>query len=331
MDQSMAQEPTSATSRKLAVLRRLSGFVFPLITFFVLAGLFAGDVWFFSIFSHFAVQWTILFVAYFGWFVFKRKYAHSALCALLVLLNTLQILPYLQTDTQSYVSQNQGTNVRLMQMNIYVGNRELANAAELIKSQSPDVLAIEEFNAYAYKGLSDFHCLDQYPTRVIVQNHGLSSEIALFSKYPLKSNRCEYVDNGKSPSLIACLTLPNGEDLNVIIIHPYPPAIPYLLTRQIDQFKLISRLLPKLGRNVIVMGDFNTSPWGNSFKNFVKETGLCDARVGRASMPSWPIFCPPLLIPIDFILTKSNMSIKNYTVGPAVGSDHFPLIMDVEI
>ncbi|MBY0358850.1 MAG: endonuclease/exonuclease/phosphatase family protein [Candidatus Obscuribacterales bacterium] len=312
-------------------LTRLAHKSFWVLSSLVFASYSLSNFWPFNLFSHFPIQWISLFSVGLGWFIFKRNYLRAVACVALIAMNTLQMLPYMKAADHAQASSIAGTKIRLMQMNIFVGNRNLNKAAEFIKSQSPDVLAIEEFNEKSLAKLKNLHCLDEYPTMLMVPNYGPGSQVALFSKLPAVESRAEYSQEHVRPCLKMRFILNDGKELDVVAMHPAPPALPLFVNRQIDQFKCVSSLLPKLGKNVVVMGDFNSTPWANPFKDFIKESGLQDPRIGRGLMPSWPSIFPPLFIPIDYILVSKGITVKDYSVGSPVGSDHLPLVMDIEI
>ena len=56
-----------------------------------------------------------------------------------------------------------------------------------------------------------------------------------------------------------------------------------------------------------------------------------DARRGFRIQPSWPNFIWPLRIPIDHTLVSRDVHIVDRGLGPSVGSDHLPVVMDFEI
>lgn len=56
-----------------------------------------------------------------------------------------------------------------------------------------------------------------------------------------------------------------------------------------------------------------------------------DSSEGRGLQWSWPAGFRPLAIPIDHCLTSSGLRIDSRGMGPYIGSDHFPLVVDLEI
>ena len=78
----------------------------------------------------------------------------------------------------------------------------------------------------------------------------------------------------------------------------------------------------------MLMGDLNTTPWAPTFRDFLDSSGMRDSRGGFGLQVTWPTYLPPLLIPIDHALVSPDISVRHFEVGPSVGSDHYPLLLD---
>jgi len=75
----------------------------------------------------------------------------------------------------------------------------------------------------------------------------------------------------------------------------------------------------------------NGTPWSPFFKDFLLSSGLRDSREGFRLQPTWPTWFPPAWIPIDHALVSSSVVVHDRRVGPNVGSDHYPVIIDFSI
>ena len=60
------------------------------------------------------------------------------------------------------------------------------------------------------------------------------------------------------------------------------------------------------------------------FRDFIKSTGLRNARQGFGVGPTWPAL-GSVGVPIDHILFSHPLQVKNFQVEGGIGSDHFPI------
>ena len=80
---------------------------------------------------------------------------------------------------------------------------------------------------------------------------------------------------------------------------------------------------------LIVAGDFNCTPWSPFFSDLLAATGLHDSALGFGVWPTWNSSLLPLGLKIDHVLVTGGVVARNHQVGADVGSDHFPVIVDL--
>lgn len=110
------------------------------------------------------------------------------------------------------------------------------------------------------------------------------------------------------------------EGVQIVTTHPPSPGTPHYAY---DRNRQLPRTADGLdtARPFIVMGDMNTTPWGNIFAS-VPGTRAGDPRFEG----SFPAFAGPLGLPIDHIKFGGGLVLTDYRVGPDIGSDHRPLL-----
>ena len=84
-------------------------------------------------------------------------------------------------------------------------------------------------------------------------------------------------------------------------------------------------------RHVIVAGDFNATTASRSLQTFMDVAMLKDSRRGFGLQHSWPTWCWPISVCIDHCFVSRGVHVVNRRVGPNLGSDHLPVIVDFSL
>ena len=114
-------------------------------------------------------------------------------------------------------------------------------------------------------------------------------------------------------------------------VHVLPPVREsYFLDRNAN-FDDVAAYVKNIKGEVVLVGDLNTSPWSYYFKKFTGDTGLLDSEIGFGLQPSWNAQSMILRIPVDHCLTSPGIAVLKRELGPAVGSDHYPLYLELGI
>lgn len=88
-------------------------------------------------------------------------------------------------------------------------------------------------------------------------------------------------------------------------------------------------MVGEAGPTVILAGDFNTVSWSPRLGRLAEHAGLS---IARGLEGTWPAPLPmPFRLPIDHVLTSSDLHVHDRAVGPAVGSDHRPVTVTVRL
>ena len=88
------------------------------------------------------------------------------------------------------------------------------------------------------------------------------------------------------------------------------------------------------GDRVVLIGDLNVTPWSASFRDVLATSGLADSATMPAEkphvpLPTWFSIVPGIGLPIDHALVGPGLRIVERRLGPDIGSDHRPLILDL--
>jgi endonuclease/exonuclease/phosphatase (EEP) superfamily protein YafD len=104
-------------------------------------------------------------------------------------------------------------------------------------------------------------------------------------------------------------------------------------THQADQYTRIAAQVRQLGADrTILAGDFNSGGWSHALNAMVKSAGLRRHSQALFSWPAYPVWrrLPPgPVVPIDHVMAGSDWALKSIKRGPALGSDHYPLVAEL--
>lgn len=281
-----------------------------------------GWWWFLDLFSHFRVQYFLGLLVVAVGLSFRRRLKVPAVFGLFAAVNLLTIAPlYFGQEAQpGAVSRS----YRALLMNVNSGTGIPEKVARAIRELDPDVVALEEVNDSWLSALSV--ALRAYPySKTMPRDDNFG--IALFSKYPLVQGEIREVGEAEVPTVIAELEMPDGR-LTVIATHPVPPVSRENTRLRNDQLERLSEVARQANSAVLLLGDLNATPWCSEFPRLLAASGLRDSSQGRGVLATWPTYLPVLLIPLDQCLYSAGLHVTRKALGPKVGSDHYPLVVD---
>ena len=290
------------------------------MTVISLLGLAGRLHWTLDLFSHFRVQYVQLALVLAGVCLWVRFNRVAAALIAVVAFNYAFVYPlYLGKpdvpDTKP---------VRAMLMNILASNGNTEKVLKAVETYKPDLLLLEEVTPKWAEELEQLN--EIYPYRVARPQSDCFG-IMLLSKYPLKNDVVVQIGSAGLPSLMADVYLPE-KVFTLIGTHPLPPIGGDYSRMRNEQLAELPEIVHNQQHPVVLIGDLNTSPWSPYFRELLKESGLKNSMKGFGFQPSWPGNKRFMRIPIDHMLHAENITIHNRLIGPGVGSDHLPLIVD---
>ncbi len=280
--------------------------------------------WFLDLFSHFRVQYMVCLVALGVLFGLARRHRMALFCVVFAGINAGVVFPLYVGGSAVVAPCEPSVRVLCLNVNTERGNPD--RVKRVIEDATPDIVVLEEINL---QWVFDLLWLSETHPYSCIQPRSDNFGIGLFSKVPIAKQNIINIGRAQVPSIIATLELP-FTNLTVVATHPLPPwGRDYSALRN-DQ---LDGLLGYIESDVplILVGDLNMTPWSYHFKRLLKQSGLMDSTKGFGVQPSWSSFNPLLRIPIDHCLHTPDVSVVGRRIGEAVGSDHYPLIVDLVV
>jgi endonuclease/exonuclease/phosphatase (EEP) superfamily protein YafD len=291
-----------------------------------LIGYFGSTHFFLDLFSNFRLSYAAALALGFILALFTRKPRLACLWAVGFIMNAVPIVPFfVPPDTHTSPT---STPLRIMFVNVLRKNPDKQAVISAILKANPDVIVAVEVDDIWGNALTS-GLASQWPHSKVADRSD-NFGIAIFSRQPLLN-----INIFESPgNYVASLRaeLQSGSHTTVIYgTHPFPPMSSFTHSGwQVHMDDLANRILNEK-EPVILVGDFNSTPWSANYRWFMKRTGLVDSQKGFGPQSSWPTELPYLGIPIDHIVTSPDVTTISRKIGGHNGSDHRPVIADLMI
>lgn len=311
------------------MLDRLFAIGFVLLSFCLIAvGLahLLSIPWWLELFTHFISMYA-LGAAVLTIFYFWRKRPKRFFISFTYLIITFSIIaPYVLPNSIVRARTSQ-SEITVIFANTHYSSVSVGELAALIKQRQPSFVFLAELREPQFAELRAQ--LPEYSGNLIPGGpdpwvHAIS--YLSLTELGDSSEAVVRFDN-MSPGLV--VTNENFPDLQLQALHIFPPRS----KRTVDLRDLAlenTAAFASNEENLVVMGDLNITPFSPPFGKLLEDSLLTDARVGSGSFGTWPTNLPTFVtIPIDHALWKGAWRVCNLERGPDVGSDHFPLIMQL--
>jgi endonuclease/exonuclease/phosphatase (EEP) superfamily protein YafD len=285
---------------------------------------FAGKVWWvFDLFSHFRLQYFLSALAVTILLAGFRSFRVAAGFALCVAINLACIIPHYVGGVDE--GSGGAFSLRMATINVNNPSQRYDLVREFIFESAPDVLLLIEIDNRWAVAMEELHAL--YPYRKLEPREGFFG-IALYSKIPLTA--CEVIRFGEAalPSIVAKIEH-EGKLLTLVGTHAHPPVSGARARLRNNHLEALAGYMGSLPGPKLVLGDLNISPWSAYFNGLLERSGLVMGSKGQGIKATWPADSPFFLIPIDFCLVSGELLVKSYTVGRNVGSDHYPIVVEL--
>jgi endonuclease/exonuclease/phosphatase (EEP) superfamily protein YafD len=244
-----------------------------------------------------------------------------------------------------FADQPKARALKVVSFNVSYENAGFGQTVDFLAKSGADVIGLSEVTPEAKAALGKLKGLYPYSVDCIGQDR--FCELMLLAKKPLRYSFAGQI--GPKLTYVASADMDwQGSAVSIAVAHvvrPFvkpdweplkswiPPDDPSpLLSKtpvlwQSIQMAVLAGYARSLGRDQIVMGDFNSVPWSDVQTAFRAATSL-DNRGALAA--TWPApLPPPLRVPIDQVFVGGGLVLRDLDVGPDLGSDHLPIIAEI--
>jgi endonuclease/exonuclease/phosphatase (EEP) superfamily protein YafD len=278
--------------------------------------------------SHFTVQYLIGSAACMLIFLFYREPGWAIGAAMIVAINSAALAPW-YAGREKRAGGRDGRRLKLILANVNHRNTAHEKFIAFARKRAPDVLVVQEVTESWRESLQSLHSL--YPfTEELPKARG--SGMALYSRFPFKRLAISFPEGDARPSVLARMDV-DGVSVSLLSIHPRTPILSDRYKLRNGTLAAAADCLRDLPGPKICVGDLNITPWSTYYRGFVERTKLVNVRKGFGILPSWPtfLFFKWLMLPLDHCLVSDDIRVADVKTGEASGSDHLPLIVELEL
>lgn len=290
---------------------------------------FAGDWWWvMDVGANFRVQYMVVLSLIAAMLAAGRQFRAALVAGAGASLNLAVIIPVYFGGPATPAAN--ATVLRMASINVNSSNQRYESVKRFVDSANLDLIVFQEVNASWLRELDDLRT--RYPY-VVAHPGWTCSGIAMFSRLPLSNGEIGFWGEAGLPSVLARINI-HGRELTVLGSHPMPPGSSESTRLRDEQFTALGRKLLEVQGPVVLLADLNCTPWSRRFRELLDAAHLKNSANGwgiQPTWPSWPYFSKLLGIPIDHCLVSKEIGITNREVGPDIGSDHFPLVVGLDL
>jgi len=304
--------------------------------FATLCAVLGGFAWPVELFAHFRPQLAALAT---GALIFALLLRHVPLIVVNVVLlaaNAVPLAPHLMIYLREPAAVAAGPTLRLLSLNMHGSDSDPAKFLALVAAEKPDVILLTEVAGDIDQRMATLN--DAYPHRIPTRNKGLH-EVALYSRWPIAGIETNRSAHAEMPVVSADLCPPagtRGACLRVVALHAMAP-FGRGAARRDRQLDLAARAAAAQPGAAVIIGDLNLTPWSPTFTRLIDVARLRDTSRLRGLQPTWqPTGLPAGLaslfaLSIDHALVSEDIVAQANRVGPDMGSDHRPIIVDLQL
>ena len=288
------------------------------------AGFFGGSWWVLDLLAGFRHQLAVGLVVCALLAGFARWKRTSVAIGLLAAVNLALVVPL-------YIgpSRPEAAELRVLSFNVLASNRRYGEVVDFIRDSAADLVVLHEVTRGWEQAVEEAAAtFDDWPyeiTRARGRGDLFGSMVLVEAGAAVRSFGFALTD----PRAIEIL-LPDGVAL--LAIHPLSPSSEFRARQNDRQLLFAAEWAAVQDGPAVVVGDFNATPWSFPFRRLLSSTDLANSARGYGLDLSYPANGNPLVrVPIDHLLFSDGLAVVDRRLGPAMGSDHFPLIVDLAL
>ncbi|HEX6946004.1 MAG TPA: endonuclease/exonuclease/phosphatase family protein [Acidimicrobiia bacterium] len=292
------------------------------------AAFFGRFFWVLDVLANFRPQYVVALLVLGAVLMMGRWRRFGAVILAAAAVNLVVVLPLFVGNPGD--SDPSRPSVTVMTFNLRgSANEQYGEVLEFIQQRQPDLVLLHE--AYRPWELAVEPLGAQY--RIVRPR---ADELIFGTLVLVKGQLLDWQSHGfasAEPRAVELVFVPQGWEtpLTVLSSHPNSPTDSVRASIRDEQLEFAAGWAEDREGPLLVAGDLNATPWSWAFRK-LEGAGLRNSGIGFGIQATYPADGNPLLrVPIDHVLHSSQLGVRSRELGPALGSDHFPVIVELEL
>lgn len=257
-----------------------------------------------------------------------KKLTNILFMVLIIPFAIIMLSFYFQSNPQKIaINSTDNAALNILSFNIYYHNKELQALNDTVYQQQPDIIMLYELTNSQYTSLKELIGKD-YP-----YSQSSPAGNGYFSKIKPQNASEHYSENALSFQKLTFEI--NSQPIDVYGIHPPAPVSEsYLALRKPYLDLLINDLNNNQNEQIVIVGDFNMTPWVSAYTDFLEQNShkFINVAQGQGIDFTWS-FSDKTFMPItqiDHALLTPALQYDNYKSIRIAGSDHKAIYLTVK-
>jgi endonuclease/exonuclease/phosphatase (EEP) superfamily protein YafD len=316
--------PAPAGGSRLRFPWRLLEACFIVLALVTIAGFLARLSWLLELFVHYRLQCALLALLALASFALGGRRGWAGAAGVLLLVNLVPVVPLYYGREKTPAN---GQPIRLLFANLHYGDVRPRRFLELVSACTPDVVVMAEVTDGLLRRLQPLR--RDFPVVSLAPQEGPLG-LAFLSRMACPASRMMKFEGSEMLTFVGHLQTGAGQVL-LVGAHTYPPLGPAWARDRNAQLAAMADLMREEDGPAILAGDLNCTPYSPYFRRLLRAGGLRDGRRGFGVKATWPAPLGPLGLPIDHCLVGGGIVVTDFQIGPNIGSDHLPIIVDLVV
>jgi endonuclease/exonuclease/phosphatase (EEP) superfamily protein YafD len=226
--------------------------------------------------------------------------------------------------------------LRLLHANLDRHNPQPDRVIQFLQQQSVDLMLLQEITP-AWLQRLETELPNYRVVKALAFDNTLGSAVLVPSQnqqFQIEKVQVIHLPQDSDRPLLETTIIYKGQPLVVLSFHVIRPGSQYHRTYQRVEFNAAiawAQQHLQQQHQVVLIGDFNSTPWSGRLRRLERESQLSNSQRGFGLQPTWSAQYPALMrIAIDHCFHSRSLVTVGRSVGTDIGSDHFPILVDLQ-